>query len=1099
MSKTQRERAVVDLVINGQQSKATLKEIGTAAVNARKELNRMVEADNPEAYARKLREVQKLTQAQRDHAARINDVSTGWSRFMKNMGTMVPSVAAGTLIAGGVQTIIGLLPQAIDKSIQFKDELADIAKAADMTDAEVDDLNKRLASIDTRTPTRELRAIAEIGGQFGVPKEKLAEFTEGMNQLNVAIGKDFGGVENLSKDMTAVRNIFTNIKTDAIDQDLLRIGNAFNVLEAAGAATSPVMADFSSRMGGTLIPLGLSEAQILGYSATLQELNVTAERGSTAVVDIFQKMLTETSTFAKVAGMDLKDYKKLISTDMNAAFLAYLQGLKKVQGNQIEFAGVLEASKLTGSGVMEVLSKLSVNSEMLAEKTDMAGKALQNTDSITAEYSKKNFELAVNMKKITEWFDSFMTSPAVMGFAEWITGATVKMIGLGDAVGDINKKYDDQKKRVESLGKPFETLLQRHDQLLMKTSRTKEEQNELNGIVGKIAETVPQAITQFDNYGRAMAANTQKARDAVRVQQELLQYYNKSAIEETKNSRNQEMLRRAQLQRELNSSTVMVGPAGPGGIPTTRKLTADEIRAKQAELNNLSTEINRKTDLLKGLGYNDPTPSTPSRGSMTSAPEVKTPDEKPGDKPGTGNKPGTGTISGVGKPDKKGETAAEKLKREAQELERLMSEARQRSLKNADDDYEAALLQFGDRYSKMIQLAGQNQAKLNEIGSLMDDELKTITEKYDQKERERQTRILKEQLDDAETVLESEKRIRQTLVADQITAGAIQQEQARVLELEAEEQYLMAKLMLQKGYYDSLADLAGDDAEESARINRERNAAIGETEAQLSGILSEQYAARTAQRRAEQDQHFELMQERARWVQEEMQFRRQMLNDLSGLLMNSWGETLAGYKKFWRDTTIIQKAAFLAQRAFALAEVAINLSRQISAVNVAASLANAIAPGSGAIVRLKGYITASAVAAVQTAKILATSPSIPSFEAGGYTAGDKIYESGGRRFRAGERGTEFIMSNPMLRNPVMADLARILNTLQITGAYKQLGYAGQNASAPSVHVDQAQVVAELQALAKRVDSLADRPVNWNYLAFEKVKDRVDYINDVTTI
>src|SRR6185369_10381376 len=93
-----------------------------------------------------------------------------------------------------------------------------------------------------------------------------------------------------------------------------------------GAATAPVISDFTNRIGGMAGPLGLATDKILGISATLEETGVTAERGGTAVGRVFQKMITNSQEFAKVAGVPLKEYQHLIDTDIYQAFLKFVEG-----------------------------------------------------------------------------------------------------------------------------------------------------------------------------------------------------------------------------------------------------------------------------------------------------------------------------------------------------------------------------------------------------------------------------------------------------------------------------------------------------------------------------------------------------------------------------------------------------------------------------------------------------------------------------------------------------------------------------------------------------------------------------------------------------
>lgn len=1086
---TQKEKAIIDLVINGEQSKTTLKDITTAAVNARKELNRMVEADNPNAYKEKLKAVQALTAAQQQHAARIRDTASAWGKFTKGAGSIMTGVVGGNIATAGLEAIMNLIPQVIDKSIQLKDELADIAKAADLTDSEVEGLNNQLKSMDTRTPTKELRQIAEVGGQFGVAKDQLGLFTDGMNQLNVAIGKDFGGVDNLAKDMTAVRNIFTNIKTDRIDQDLLHIGNAFNVLEAAGAATSPVMADFASRMGGTLIPLGLSEAQVLGYSATLQELNVTAERGSTAVVDIFQKMLTETETFAKVASMPLKEYKDLIGKDINAAFQKYLEGLRKVQPNQVEFAHVLEKSKLTGSGVMEVLSKLSVNSEMLATKTDMAGDALKRTDSITAEYSKKNFELAVNMKKISEWFDGFMTSPAVMGFASWLSGAGVKMLGLGNAAKEANTQFQKQKTLVKDLTDNIEPLLKRHDELKRKSVLTTAEQAEMRKVIDQVAKALPQAATQFDAYGNALDINTDKARKAIETQRSLSRYLNQEAIDENQKARRKLLEEQVRLQRELNGGTVTESKIYGREIRTTvRKMTDAEITERQQRLQELRNELDENKNVLSGLGQDSvedrrakrngkPALPAPGEGAATGKPDAA--------KPGAS----TETIAGLGddKKKSKAEILAEKSAKRAADLEQMMSEARQRGLKNAKENYEADLLAFGDRYEKMIALAGTSKQKLEEISDVMYTELESMTARHDEKEREKQAESLKELQEAAIGELEVRKKLAEAAIDLEIAAGRMDEKEGGAAKSSLEESLLNAKYLLQTGYYDSLAELGFKSLDKQKEIEGERKKTLDSSNADIQQAVANHAQACTDVETARTEADLELAKKRVKAAEIELARKKELFND-----------SLAVIKFFFKENTLIYRAAMIANQAWAIAEVAIDYSKAL--MKSIASAAGIPFPGN-LIAIAKSVAIPTLQSAASIARIRAQKFDMPSFADGGFTNGPTVYGNNNRRFLAGEAGTEFIMSNPMLRNPVMADLARIMNVLQTTGTYKQLSYGNSGASdnRSPVEVDQLLVVAKLEELRKETARMANRPQSFDFLAWERKTNRVAQIRQVTTL
>lgn len=295
---------------------------------------------------------------------------------------------AGLMISAAILAPFAL---GVKTALQLEDKLADVRKTTGMTADEAERLKDNLFAMDTRSSIESLLDIATIGGQVGVTTDKIEDFTKSVDKVTVALGDEFtGGAEEVSKVMGTLRNIFTDIKTDAIDKDILHISNAINELGASGFATGPVVSDFANRIGGVGIPLGLTTGQVLGLSATLQELGVNAERGGTAVSRTLQKMLTHTEDFAKIADMKLGDFENLLNTDIYGAFMKVVEGSKNMGGNAVDLAGILDDLGLDGAGTSEVFLKLGSRMDMLKEKTDLATHALTGTNSIMAEFNTKN-------------------------------------------------------------------------------------------------------------------------------------------------------------------------------------------------------------------------------------------------------------------------------------------------------------------------------------------------------------------------------------------------------------------------------------------------------------------------------------------------------------------------------------------------------------------------------------------------------------------------------------------------------------------------------------------------------------------------------------
>lgn len=319
----------------------------------------------------------------------------------------------------------------VKTAMKLEDQLADVRKTTGMTANEAERLKDALFAMDTRTNIEDLLTIATIGGQVGVAAGQIEQFTAAVDKVTVALGDEFtGGAEEVSKTMGMLRNSFRDIRTDNIDQDIMHIANAINELGASGFATGPVVSDFANRIGGIGIPLGLTSGQVLGLSATLQELGVNAERGGTAISRVFAKMLNNTEDFAKIAGMSVKDFENVLRTDLFGAFQQVVKGSKGM--DSVNLSQMLDQLGLDGIGTTEVFLKLSSQMGMLQEKTDMATEALKGQSSIMNEFNTKNNTMAALVSKLgTSWKQLKDTmGRALFPIMKPLIGFLMQMLGL---------------------------------------------------------------------------------------------------------------------------------------------------------------------------------------------------------------------------------------------------------------------------------------------------------------------------------------------------------------------------------------------------------------------------------------------------------------------------------------------------------------------------------------------------------------------------------------------------------------------------------------------------------------------------------------------
>lgn len=490
MAKTETRR--INIWINGKEVQNNIKDI---TASYRKLINEQaLMTVGSKDYMSHAAKIKQLKGAIDEHKRQIGSIATAWQKAKDTIVATGFGVLGGNMLTALTTQVGGFFNNMITGASKMSDQMADIRKTTGMSMEQVEALSSELSKIDTRTSTSDLRQMAIVAGQLGIATEDVKGFVEAVDKTAVALGDEFtGGAEEVASVVGKLRNVFTDIKSDNIGEDVLHISNALNELGAAGFATAPVVSDFAGRIGGVGITLGLTTGQVLGLSATLQELNVSTERGGTAVVKILQKMTTETDKFAAVAGMDVKSFRDLVNTDLYGAFTKVVQGSKQSGTSATALAGIIKDLEVQGAGASEVFAKLGSNVTMMNEKVDLATKSLQSTDSVMEEFALKNDNFAGQWEKTKKVFAGVTMSisqslaPALLSivkglanFVEWIKRNSAAVVAFLKVIGIGITALVSYKLAVKLAGTAFTTL---RTQTIAQTVATKA--NNLISIISK--------------------------------------------------------------------------------------------------------------------------------------------------------------------------------------------------------------------------------------------------------------------------------------------------------------------------------------------------------------------------------------------------------------------------------------------------------------------------------------------------------------------------------------------------------------------------------------------------------------------------------------
>jgi len=323
----------------------------------------------------------------------------------------------------------------IQQNTRLSDSIANVAKTTGLTIEQAEKLSEVLKFRDTRTSLADQLKITEIGGQLGIATDQLEAFTSGVDVLNVALGDQFGNVDNLTREFAGLRNVLTDFKTENAADDILKLGNAVNFLEAQGNATGQSIVDFAGRIAGAGVPLGATTAQIIGLSTTLSELSINPERGATAVSRLLTEVARSPQIFAQAIGEPADTFTKFVETDIVGALALVSEKIATNSTTNIAFAQTLETLGIGAQGAIEVFGKLGGSTDLLRQRIGEAGQTLQNTDSITREFEVKNNNAAAAVEKLRNAITGAFTGTDAQDAIAAIANSLTDLVGvLGDTV-----------------------------------------------------------------------------------------------------------------------------------------------------------------------------------------------------------------------------------------------------------------------------------------------------------------------------------------------------------------------------------------------------------------------------------------------------------------------------------------------------------------------------------------------------------------------------------------------------------------------------------------------------------------------------------------
>lgn len=1060
---TRKEQAVVDLVINGRAAETSIKSIQKATFETEKLLRNMSKAADPAAYAKLQKELITLKTTMNGMNAELRVAESSWSKFKTNIG----QIALGTL-GGNVFTAIGAaavsgFSRAIDKTYELADAISDVKKSTGLARDEVDELFDSFGDMNTRTTRKELQDLAHQAGKLGEDTLEGAQgFVRGADIINVALKDDLGGnAEEAINKLGKLIEIFDLKKEFGIEKSFVKVGSVINELGGNSAASEEYIVNFTTRLAGIAPAAKISIAEVMGLAAVMDEQGQSTELAATNIGKMLISMGKDLPYFAKVAGMSVKEFTTLLNTNANEALLRVVERAKQSEGGLGNLAKTFTTLGIEGSEGAAVIGALANNIGRVREQQAVANQEFANGTSILNEYNEKNNNTAAIIDKIGR---------KLAGFWSWVSGGLDPLIRFfGDLFGVIDRNAEAVSSLVAESGKlsgkekALEPLIKKYNDLVFQAAQGRDVNKELTGVIDQIAKIMPSAVTQVDAYGRAIDISTGKVAEMLKYQRELFEINKKTTLGSLKTELDI-LNKEFDLAKKRFNSGVMVDNStlgtlrnvfsgNAGKLPT--RAISDKDRKEQLErLAEMEERQRRLNDQIATL-ENPIVAPTKTNNSPTNT---------------------LGTFTGSGKTEK---NTAKKEVDEFKQLKDELLKLRQDAVLDAMTTAEREVQIVKFKYDRLRELAKGNTEYIKQLNELEDAEILRLRGEQADKQAEQ----LKKTNDEYAKGLEEAKK-----KSDELAAK-------RSETLQAIDEYA-----------------ATEQARELGAVDRRFQTLLAQAEevnltAQETLPLWEAY---WASRQAIEDKYY------AEATEKSNKQRRQEI-EAQGQLMSNVGDIFASFfeiaasnetefAEFKKIATLVQLAADTASAISSI--VAKGALTSATPLDAALRITAGIAVVMANIAKAKQVLTKAEDLKKPNIQRM------PGRETGGFTDLASLYISNhspqgyinrptlfdlGPRSWIGGEGykKEYVFSNAMLQNPVMANFAAMSEALRTSGydfskqADMKEPAGGSSPSMGALEGMIGQLIEEQRATRQAVQQFAQKP--WNYRRIEETAELLDYI------
>ena len=392
--------------------------------NALKYKNQMynlaTEVNKTEAEFYKLE--QRLKELEEENALTL--FVKGWEDSTSKTGESLKKIGDG-MTKYVTLPIVGGMTASVKIAADFESAFTGVRKTVEGTDEELASLREELMKIplSTASSTEEVMAVAEAAGQLNVPLDAIADFTKTIIML--------GDSTNISSDegATSIARFMNIVGTDLTKgtKPVDRFASSLVALGNQTATDEESILALAMRLASAGHLAGLSVPEILGLSAAMSSVGLTAEAGGTAMSTTMQliskgvaKGGEDLDKFAAVAGTTAEEFAKTWRENPIKALQELLVGMSHLsEDGGADLLQFMEDVGWSGIRQSDTMRRLAFDYDGVSEAVRIANEnfetneeAIDGTNAITEEASKRYEDLN---SKLSEFKESVKQLAAAFG------------------------------------------------------------------------------------------------------------------------------------------------------------------------------------------------------------------------------------------------------------------------------------------------------------------------------------------------------------------------------------------------------------------------------------------------------------------------------------------------------------------------------------------------------------------------------------------------------------------------------------------------------------------------------------------------------------